>query len=329
MVALKRWIWLPVAAAAACDSPADPGRPGAIYDILYESFVSNLVLLQSIDGGQPVAPAIGVGQGFEPAAFPDGSGFVYVRLDQESAGDLVLVNRANGTTSSLTSGEDFDEQPAVAPDGQRIAFVSDRDGPGDIHVINRDGTGRQSLTSDPSPATWFERSPAWSPDGSRIAFASNRNGTTHVWVMNSDGSSARRLTSNAAFEEDPAWSPDGQRIVYFEVTDETPALVVANADGSARQVLFSRAGAVTRMPAWSPDGRFIAFAFGASAGINPEIFTIKPDGTELRRRTFDTQSRGAREPAWIKRAFHAETRDAENISISGTGNPFSASRVSA
>ena len=78
----KKWIWLTAAVAAACDSPSGPrDRPTDVYDLLYETFVQSRVLLQPIDGGQPVAPAFGVSEGFEPSAFADGSSFVYVRLD--------------------------------------------------------------------------------------------------------------------------------------------------------------------------------------------------------------------------------------------------------
>jgi hypothetical protein len=52
-------------------------------------------------------------------------------------------------------------RPAWSPDGTRIAFTSDRDGPRAIYVMNEDGSDVKRLT----PLTWASFRPAWSPDG--------------------------------------------------------------------------------------------------------------------------------------------------------------------
>ena len=57
----------------------------------------------------------------------------------------------------------------VSPDGLRIAFYSERDGDGDIYVMNRDGSDLKNLTND--EATQYELS--WSPDSRRIAYYSD------------------------------------------------------------------------------------------------------------------------------------------------------------
>ena len=302
-----RHVWVVVAAAAmlaACDdSPVDPGtQPEPVYDLLYESFVGSQVLLQPIEGGQPVNAVVGVAGGLEPSASADGTRFVFVTMGAQNDGDIAIAERASGQVTRLTTDAAFDEQPALSADGQRIAFVSDRDGPADIFVMNRNGTGRVRLTTDPLPGTWVDRSPAWSPDGSQIAFASNRTGTMQIWIMQADGSGARRLTNRAAYEEDPSWSPDGQRIAYFEVSSENiPALVISDRNGNNRFVVPTPPNGVSRMPAWSPDGKLIAFTFGPTSSGRSVVYTVKPDGSELTLRTQDGQDRGARNPAWLLR----------------------------
>ncbi len=104
------------------------------------------------------------------------------------------MNADGGGQARLTANAAWDGTPAWSPDGARIAFASDRDGDGDIYVMNADGTAQTSLIAD---ADWgSEIEPAWSPDGSRIAFTSDRDGDAEVFVMNADGTIKPELTEN-------------------------------------------------------------------------------------------------------------------------------------
>ncbi len=85
----------------------------------------------------------------------------------------------------------------------RIAFLSERDGNGEIYVMNADGSGLTRLTNNPAS----DLSPDWSPDSKRIAFTSTRDGNFEIYVMNADGSAQTPLTNNVADDFAPAWSP--------------------------------------------------------------------------------------------------------------------------
>jgi len=90
--------------------------------------------------------------------------------------------------------------PTTAPE---IAFVSDRDGDGEIYVMGADGSNQTRLTNNPA-TDW---TPSWSPDGSKIALESDRDGNFEIYVMDADGSNQTRLTNNPATDWMPSWSP--------------------------------------------------------------------------------------------------------------------------
>ena len=97
----------------------------------------------------------------------------------------------------------------------KIAFRSDRDGNGEIYVMNADGTNQTRLTNNSAEDIW----PSWSPDGTKIAFMSDRDGNGEIYVMNADGTNQTRLTNNSATEYCPSWSPDGTKIVFMSNRD--------------------------------------------------------------------------------------------------------------
>ncbi len=181
----------------------------------------------------------------------------------------------------ITSHNGLDLQPSYSPQGDALAFVSDRSGSLEIYVRALDsGSAELPLTSDGGQNV----QPAWSPDGRFIAYHSYRGG---IWVIPARGGVSRQVAPVGA---NPAWSPDGSRIAFQsdEHADVTPSafgaqsgstIAIVNADGTnLRQV--TGAGEPLgghALPVWTPDGRRIAFSvFDATPGH--EIWTIPVDG---------------------------------------------------
>jgi len=110
-----------------------------------------------------------------PAISPDGKAIVFSRafvdkLKDQQRSNLWMITgwqEAGGPRlRELTAGPWRDSSPAWSPDGKRIAFLSDRDGTTQIHVMWVD-------TREVAQLTRVEKAPSqirWSPDGSRIAF---------------------------------------------------------------------------------------------------------------------------------------------------------------
>ncbi|MCZ7583983.1 MAG: S9 family peptidase [Deltaproteobacteria bacterium] len=109
-------------------------------------------------------------------------------------------------------------QPAVSPDGRRVAFVASKHDPKANKVRHTirllDIVTRKVRALTPGPGN--HTAPAWSPDGGTLAFVSNREKESgaQLWLLPMDGGEARRLTSGYGGVGTPVWSPDGKRIAF-------------------------------------------------------------------------------------------------------------------
>lgn len=149
-----------------------------------------------------------------------------------------------------------------SPDGEYVAYTSDRLGENEIVVTGNCRGGPDSIVGlghDGWGATW-------SPDGTRVAFLRGDPDDTptrvEILVMNADGTGLRQITRSDGTSL-PAWSPDSRRIAFSAVGPSGNREVFAvGIDGSGRRQLTrtEREDDVDEYgPVWSPSGRRIAF----------------------------------------------------------------------
>jgi Tol biopolymer transport system component len=97
-----------------------------------------------------------------PQFSPDGT-----RLALHVGRDVNVLDLNTRTVHPLTQDPANGMYPTWSPDGQRIAFMSWRNGKTELFTMNADGSDQRVLFS---PTTGSAIDPRWSPDGSRIAF---------------------------------------------------------------------------------------------------------------------------------------------------------------
>lgn len=159
-----------------------------------------------------LVPGAGVQIGEQASPSPDGKELV---VTDTSHNLWVVGSDGKGKRKLIQSAGNYCFQEHWSPDGEWIAFASDRDGNIEIYKIRRDGTELTRLTEHRG----VDCRPRWSPDARWIAFVSNRTGNEDVYVMRADGSEVRNLTAHEAVDDHPAWSPDAKQLLFVSLRD--------------------------------------------------------------------------------------------------------------
>lgn len=218
---------------------------------------------------------------------PDGCFIAFEdTVSEDQAVDVFRVGVFDGEIVNLTEDSPFrDGAPAWSPNGQRIAFHSNREGEEaeteDIWLMSPDGTDLQNLT--PSTLPWSDKFPAWSPDGSRIAFY--RQGSVSdaissvslpgLWVMNADGTNQKMLVPFDSFaNEPPVWSPDGQWIAASDGVPEFSDIWLVPAQGGEAQPILIPG--LERSVCWSPDSSALMFTHDDGENLSLILVTLEP-----------------------------------------------------
>ncbi|MEO6725271.1 MAG: hypothetical protein ABIP14_08205, partial [Blastocatellia bacterium] len=156
-------------------------------------------------------------QTYYPDVSPDGKWLVY-NATVGNREDLYLVKTdSTAQPQKLTDDDDKERYPRWSPDGNRIAFYSNRGGGRwQIWLINRDGSGHQQVTIAGDGEAFF---PNWSPFGDRLAYTLRLNSSSGTamfvvdlaWTLPTRG---QQLPYDAQIRFWPRdWSPDGKRII--------------------------------------------------------------------------------------------------------------------
>ncbi len=288
-------------------------RPDWIADLLYEAHdgTSTFPFLFWFDPRvSPVATAkvLPFAGARQVAPSPDGS-----RIAFTCDVAICVADRDGTNIDVLTDGElSYEDSPSWSPDGERLVFRRWAQGgsaelaePTDLWVMNADGTEQANLTNDASS----QGDPAWSPvrgdGGTRIAYRQvalvDGYVVNRIFTMRADGTDRRAETSDAVNASEPGWTPDGARLVYVQDGGEASAdlWMVTVGEGNAQPLTAPIAGE-QRGPVVSPDGRHVLFTSSHEAvegvGLFRQLFTVRIDGTGLKRRTSDGEDK--ENPAW-------------------------------
>jgi TolB protein len=250
------------------------------------------------------------------AAFPGQNGRIAFMTWQQPTYDnseIWTMDGGGANLDRLTNNAVADQTPAVSPDGQRIAFASNRDGNYEVYVMDQYGANPVDLTNNAAS----DFAPHFSPDGQKIAFVSNRDGNYEIYVMDANGSHQTRLTTNPADDLEPTFSPDGQKIAFSRPVAGYTDIFVMDANGSNERNLTPHNDPYSdHVPDFSPDGQHIAFTSNRGPAPQTEhIYVMDANGDNQTAITntsaFDTYP--AFSPDGTKIAFSRATQSQYDI----------------
>ncbi len=223
-------------------------------------------------------------------------------------GEVVFVQRLAGQHRSLWALNSTDrqarvwkeemanlQQPAWSLDGQRLAYVSDRNGSDQVWTARADGTDARPLTTESSAAG----QPCWSYDGAHVVYSVREDGNWDIARTGADGTGRVPLTSSPAVDWQPACSPVGDQVAFVSNRTGVFQIYVMDMAGSSLRQLTDFAGGAEQ-PRWSPDGSWLVFVgyAGQGEGLNGrELFLMRSDGREVMRLTNNLVD--DTEPAWL------------------------------
>ncbi len=142
-------------------------------------------------------------------------------------------------------------QPALSPDGRRLAFVYR----GDIWVADARGGRATPLTSHVEA----DSSPQFSPDGNWISFTSRRNGNSDIFLIPADGGGVRQMTWHSGSDVPAGWSPDGKYLLFSGKRDTANNQLFALDVVTGRTRLLAEDFAPLNYANYSSDGNWITY----------------------------------------------------------------------
>jgi TolB protein len=227
-----------------------------------------------------------------PAFSPDGKKVVYGRETSPPPGAPRKLWSKNPKYELFSTGI----LPAYDRNGERYVATAIAPNRRDTTLLLGAGDGPPKRLLESKDELII--APQWSPRGDTIIFGLGKfasfldfaigakkpvdpaNGGAQIASINADGSGFRKITSGANNNGFASYAPDGERIVYRTM----------GPDGNGLRIMNLKDGTVTRLtteydnfPIWSPRGDLIAFVRRLDGDF--EVFTIRPDGTDLRRLT--------------------------------------------
>jgi gamma-glutamyltranspeptidase len=207
-----------------------------------------------------------------PVYGPDGrlafalDGDIWVSGERRGQADL----RAD-ELRQVTSGPDWDRDPAWSPDGDSIVFASDRGGSTNLWRAMVDGDGRASGTAQLTAAGAHDTQPTVAPDGT-IVFVRGRDAVADLWWRTADGTE-EALKEAEGTESGPMFSADGERLLY--IAGRAIHVVTFDEDGAVDEDEAVVTGMTVAAAAWSPDGERIVFT---TQGGSPGVYVAPSDG---------------------------------------------------
>jgi Tol biopolymer transport system component len=219
----------------------------------------------------------------------------------------------------------YNTSPAISPDGQNVAFLSDRgSGTFGLYVMNIKTKKPRELASS-GRSTDFEElnflTPGitWNPKGTKLAVGAKGAGQDAIYLVDVESGDYDQLTFNLQTIGGVAWSPDGTKLAFDADTGGRHSDIYVYEFGKRRITKLTNDIFTDAQPTWSPDGKYVYFISDRNAYTDPEdipadfaIWNHNVDSRDVYR--VDVQTRQ------IERLTNDPEIDKTSLALSPDGN---------
>ena len=201
---------------------------------------------------------------------------------------LFVVDVASGRVEQLTDGVYYEHSVDWAPNGQEIAFLTNRDADHDeffnydLYVMKVADRSIRRITASESN----EYHPRWSPDGRMLAFQATKRGLTdrettmedtHAWIVNADGTGRREVGTIDNRQGPPEWTPDGRALLFTVQERGMVRLYRQPVAGGKAEVVVNERGSVAN---FSMSKTVLAYTLATPSDL-PQLYIAGRKMTDL------------------------------------------------
>jgi TolB protein len=180
--------------------------------------------------------------------------FVSTRTGKD---EIWVMDWDGANQKPLTNAKSLSINPAISPDGTRLAFTSYAKGTPRIVIIDT-MTGRQLPFYNQEAS--LNATPAFSPDGKQLYYSSTATGLAQVYVAGLDGQGFRRVSHRDAIEMEPKVNPKNPGVLLFVAGPGHQQIYSMSSDGAGVERVTNGEGEAGN-PAWHTDGQHFAFSW--------------------------------------------------------------------
>jgi Tol biopolymer transport system component len=228
--------------------------PTIVFDMIdVNGSLTRTIFSITLDGMALTRLASDSSENFRPTSSAGMVAYASYRTGNPS---LFTTPLTGGAETSLDSLPYPAVEPALSPDGSRLAFVTSVSGNNKIWTSTSTGAGAAAVTSGLGGNGVDEENPTWSPGGDALVFVTTQYGNAGLVELTLASSKETPISNGTTTDVDPTWSPDGKTLAFASTRDGDVGIFVYTFVSGTVTRLSPKPGNDGE-PAWLGDGRVV------------------------------------------------------------------------